>query len=430
MSNKILLVGGGGREDAVSRRLAASGSEVYAVMKNRNPSIFSRCRDVMIHDELDVKAIVEFAVQNSVDLAFVGPDPVLNTGLVDLLTERGIRVASPSSSAAKIETSKEFMRDFVSRNNIPGNIDYRVIREDEDLQEFLGSAEKDYAIKPLGLTGGKGVKVMGIHLHSPQEAMDYARSIMRKDGRVLLEERISGEEFSQQVLTDGTGICPFPIVQDYKRAFENDQGPNTGGMGAISGPGGSLPFISDSVRKEALEIMRAIVTGLKNEGTPFKGVMYGQFMQVDGNAKIVEINARFADPEGINVLTLLEDDLAELLNEVADGNLRKEMKFSSKASVLKYVVPPGYGVKPEPGVLDVTEGSDPDFLIYYAAVSGTVDHVEMTTSRSLALVALADTIPEASEKIEENLWRINGKYFMRHDIGTKEMIEKKIQQVS
>lgn len=425
-SNKVLLVGGGGREDAIARKLVSAGADLYSVMKNSNPSISELSTEVYIHDELDEDSILSYAVRKGVDLAFIGPDPVLATGLVDKLDENGIKVASPTRSAARLETSKEFMREFVRRNSIKGNIEFMVIRDEDEISGIISGTDREFAVKPLGLTGGKGVRVMGVQLRSKEEAIDYATSVLHMDGAVILEERIQGEEFSLQVFSDGTDICPFPIVQDYKRAYENDLGPNTGGMGAISDHDGGLPFIGKHVIEEALEIMKRIIIGMKEEENPFKGVLYGQFMQVSGTAKIVELNCRFADPEGISVLTLLEDNLLEILNEIADGNLRKDMKFKNKASVLKYVVPEGYGSKPVPGDLEITlEPVDEDFIIYYAAVSGTRDRVTMSTSRALALVGLGDTIPEASEKVEQNVWRIKGKYAMRHDIGTREMLERK-----
>lgn len=426
MSNKILLVGGGGREDAIARKLSHAGAEIYTVMKNENPSISALSRDSFIHDELDEDGILNYAVQNGVDLAFIGPDPVLATRLVDKLAEKGIKVASPSRSAARLETSKAFMREFVERNSIPGNIEFHILTKENDLENILKESNRDYAVKPLGLTGGKGVKVMGLQLSGRDEAISYGKSILDRDGAVILEERIMGEEFSLQVFSDGEKICPFPIVQDYKRAYEGDKGPNTGGMGAISDRGGGLPFIDGKVVEEALEILDMIISGMKKENNPFRGVLYGQFMQVDGSARIVELNARFADPEGISVLTLLEDNLLDILYEVAEGRLRQKMRFRDRASVLKYIVPEGYGTKPLPSELDITlEPEDEDFSIYYAAVSGTLQNVRMSTSRALALIGLGESIPDASRKVEENLWRIKGNYAMRHDIGTQEMLEKK-----
>ena len=431
MRPKVLLVGGGGREDAIARKISASGADLFTVMKNRNPSLVSLSKEALIHDELDVEAILDFASRNNVELAFIGPDPFLNTPLLDRLNEAGVKVASPSQRAAKLETSKEFMRKFVERNSIPGNIHFQVLSHASEAEKLIKSSKMEFAIKPLGLTGGKGVRVMGVQIHSEDEAVAYARSIIEKDGAVILEERITGEEFSLQVFSDGEKIAPFPIVQDFKRAYENDEGPNTGGMGAISGPDGGLPFIRPSVVEQALGILKKIVHHMNREGNPFKGVIYGQFMQVGDEPKIVEINARFADPEGINALTLLEDDFVEIMQEIADGRLRSSMKFKKMASVLKYIVPEGYGSNPVPGELEISSEPEPeDFKIYYAAVSGSLNAVKMSTSRALALIGLADSIPEASRKVEDNLWRIKGRYFMRHDIGTEEMLKKKMENVS
>ena len=235
-----------------------------------------------------------------------------------------------------------------------------------------------------------------------------------------------GEEFSLQVFTDGTHVAPMPIVQDFKRAYENDTGPNTGGMGSISGPDG-LPFIRKSTVEKALDILVKIVNALRNDGRPFTGILYGQFMETVNGPVVIEINSRFADPESMNVLSLMKTDICDIFFGIADQKLNRDAEFEKKATVLKYVVPRGYGTKPEGGMLTVERKLLPDNLrLYYAAVSGTLERVEMSTSRSLAMVGIADTIPEASDVVEDNLHIIKGNYFVRHDIGSRDMIEKKM----
>lgn len=428
--SRILLVGGGGREDAVARKIVESGNDLYAALKNRNPSILSMSSKSLVCDELDFGRIAGFASDSGVELAFIGPDPVLDTPLVSELEKRGIRVASPSRLAARIETSKAYMRDLLGRHHIEGNIFSRLFTSDEEAAGFLRSENREFAIKPLGLTGGKGVKVMGEHLTGNEEAIRYASGIIGRDGQVLLEERLKGEEFSLQVFTDGKTIAPTPLAQDYKRAYEGDAGPNTGGMGSITDSDGLLPFISSRSREKAVSIMQSIVSAMAEDGNPFRGVMYGQFMETADGPRVIEINARFADPESLNVLSLFEGDFGELLFSIADGGLKSGFTFRRKATVLKYVVPKGYGSAPQPGTLKIDrESMGTGSMLYYAAVSGTLDTVEMSTSRSLALVGISDSIEGASDIVEQNLGNISGDYYVRHDIGTAGMMEKKMSGI-
>ncbi len=429
--SRILLVGGGGREDAVARRILESGGELFSALKNRNPSIIGMSKSHFIVDELDHSKITDFAVKNKVDLAFIGPDPVLDTPLAEELSSKGILVASPSRSAARLETSKSYMRDLLTRHSIPGNIFSRLFREKAELESFLSKENREFAVKPIGLTGGKGVKVMGVHLQNVSQALDYGKEILEKDGEVLLEERIQGEEFSLQVFTDGNRIAPTPLAQDFKRAYEHDEGPNTGGMGSITDSNGLLPFIPQKSFDFALLVMQKIAASMKTDGNPFRGIMYGQFMETTDGPKVVEVNARFADPESLNILSLFKGDFVELLFSMAEGNLKTNFDFEQSASVLKYVVPKGYGTKPVAGTLEIDLKSiAPDIMLYYAAVSGTKEKVEMSTSRSLALVGIAPTIEEASERVEQNLKFIRGEYYLRHDIGSRQMMEEKMRNFS
>lgn len=424
--NKVLLVGGGGREDAVARKIVESGSELFAALKNRNPSILSLSKEHLICNELDHGRIVDFAESHRVDIAFIGPDPVLETPLAGELEKKGILVASPSRDAARIETSKAYMRGLLNNHNIDGNIFSKVFTNRDELSEFLSSNNGEFAIKPIGLTGGKGVKVMGEHLSGFKDSFAYGSELIEKDGQVLLEERLKGEEFSLQIFTDGRKILPTPLAQDFKRAYEGDTGPNTGGMGTITDSDGLLPFVSKSSRDKAAAIMQDIVTAMAKDGDSFRGVMYGQFMETSEGPKVIEVNARFADPESMNVLSLFRGDFTELLYSIAEGGLKAGISFDRKATVLKYMVPKGYGTKSQPGTVEINrEGLGPDTRLYYAAVSGTLDRIEMTSSRSLALVGIADSIEEASDVVENNLSNFSGDYFIRHDIGSREMMARK-----
>ncbi len=427
MDTRVLLIGSGGREDAIARSIVDSDGILYSVMAHKNPSISRISKEFIINDETDYRKILDYSLSIKADMVFVGPDPVLETPLVDELLKKGIPVASPTYEAAKIETSKTFMRDLLSRHNIGGNIMYRKFYEKDEVEKFLNSFDRDVAVKPVGLTGGKGVKVIGEQLRDKREAIEYADQIISRDGIVLIEEKIEGEEFSLQAFTDGKDLSFMPIVQDYKRANEGDTGPNTGGMGSISDRNFSLPFLSANARSQAENIMKDVVRAMNSEGFPFKGVLYGQFMDTVNGVKVVEINARFADPEGINVLSLLKDNFIDILYRIYNGNIKEKLNFEEMATVLKYIVPPGYGSNPVKTRIKINEKiRESEVSIFYASVTGTLYDVETTSSRSLALLSKADDIPTASKNVEDATKYINGNYYMRHDIGTEDFIGMKI----
>lgn len=426
---KVLIIGGGAREDAVCRKLAHEGAEIYSALPNLNPSILSVSKDKLIVRETDSKSIASYAEEKNVDLVFVGPDPALATDLVDTLLDRGVRVASPTRRAAEIETSKAFMRDLVEKHSIAGQIEHRLFSSVSDLPSYI-SELKDYAVKPLGLTGGKGVKVKGDHFSTDSEGIRIAEEIIRKDGSVLIERKVVGEEFSLQAFADGKKLSFMPVAQDYKRAFDGDIGPNTGGMGSITDMDHGLPFISEGTVSKSKDIMNNILNAMRSENREFHGILYGQFMETADGPKIIEINSRFADPEGINALFLMEDPLLDTLFQISEGTLSGNCRFSRKATVLKYVVPPGYGSEPETVELHI----DPEIgrtgsEVFYASVSGTLTDVRTTKSRALAVISSAENIPDASDKTDKAIQKISGRFHFRKDIGKTESIERKIKKM-
>ncbi len=425
----ILLIGSGGREDAIARKINEKDT-LYSVLLNENPSIIRMSHKYMFYERNNDEKIVEFAKKNNIDIAFIGPDDILNTGLNDTLLNNHIPTASPSRSAARIETSKEYMRYIMNKYNIAGNVPNFIFTDADEAKSFIKENNKEYAIKPIGLTGGKGVMVMGMQLKDKKDAMEYAEYIIKKDGKVLLEEKQNGEEFSLQAFTDGKTVVYAPIAQDYKRLYENDLGPNTGGMGSITDKDFSLPFIRTDQKKKAMKILSDIVNALREEGNPFSGVIYGQFMVNENSLKVIEINSRFADPEGINILTLLKTNIVDIFLDIYSKTLKNDIKFDSMATTLKYIVPFGYGINPVETELLIENNIETDSLkLYYASVSGTMNRVKTTHSRSLALIGIAKSIYEASDIVEQSIHKISGNYYMRHDIGSREMVERKIKNL-
>ncbi len=423
----VLLIGSGGREDAVARKIVEKDN-LYSVITNENPSIIDLSQEYIEYNENNFNEIIKFSNENKIDIAFVSPDEILNTDLVNILRENHIPVASPSKKAAMIETSKEYMRYIMDKYKIKGNIENKIINNYDGLNKFFNGNDGEYAIKPIGLTGGKGVKVMGLQLKNREEAIDYAKTIINKDGKVLIEKRETGEEFSIQAFSDGKNIVYMPVAQDYKRLYEGDNGPNTGGMGSITDKNFSLPFLSDKTVEDAKKILNDIITSMRKEDNEFKGVIYGQFMATENDVKVIEINSRLADPEGINVLTLLKSNIVDIFLDIYSGTLKNNIKFDNKSTVLKYIVPPGYGMEPVETELKIKDNiENNNFKLYYATVSGELTKVKTTKSRSLALIGIADSIYEASDIVESNLKNITGNYYIRHDIGTRNMIENKIK---
>jgi len=433
---RILTVGGGGREHAAVDALRRSGAEIYAVMKNANPGIIGCSQKYLLADEKNIDAVCRFAKENDIEVAFIGPEAPLEAGLADALENIGVKCASPTKAAARIETSKTFMRELVRDHKIRGNLEFATFSDAKSAESYLKTVTHEIVVKPVGLTGGKGVKVQGEHLHTIEDIMEYINEIFENNiggAGVILEERAIGEEFTQMVFCDGKTIVPMPLVQDHKRAYEGDIGPNTGGMGSYTDADHLLPFVTASERKEALSILQDIVDAMRKEGCPYRGPMYGQFMLTVNGPKIIEINARFGDPEAMNVLPILETSFSELCTEMATGKLRKDIRFSKKATVCKYVVPEGYGVKSRAGLpISVNEPRiiECGSVMFYANIDVVDGKLVTGTSRSVGVVGIADTIEGAERNCESALKYVKGDAItVRHDIGKRELVQKRVDHM-
>ena len=434
---KVLAVGGGGREHAAVEALHRSGAEIIAVMKNANPGIIARASKYKLMDEKDVENVVAFAKECGVELAFIGPEAPLEVGLSDALQAAGIKCASPTKDAARIETSKSFMRGLVNKYGIAGNLGYAAFDNAKDCEEYLKTLDHEIVVKPVGLTGGKGVKVQGEHLLSFEDTMDYVNEIFSNNiggAGVIIEEKAVGEEFTQMVFCDGKKVVPMPLVQDHKRAYEGDVGPNTGGMGSYSDSTHLLPFINQEERQAAIDIIQSVIDAMAKEGCPYHGVLYGQFMLTVNGPKIIEFNARFGDPEAMNVLSILETGFQDVCLMMADGNLPDKIDFAKKATVCKYVVPKGYGVKPEVGKeisFDVEGIKNAGAVVYYANIDEKDGKLVTMSSRSAGIVGMADTIEEAEQNCEKALEFVKSDWiFVRHDIGKKELVQKRVDHMN
>ncbi len=424
MSMRILVVGGGGREHAIAAALSRnSDTELYSVMAKKNPGIAKLSRKVLIHPETDSAAVSAFAQQYNIQYAVIGPEAPLQAGVADVLTKAGIGCVGPTAAAAKIETDKGFCRELMQKYAIPGCPAYKLCTTPDEAVAYIREYPGDLAVKPTGLTGGKGVKVMGEQVDR-EGAVAYARTLTNQ--MIILEERLLGEEFTLMAFVDGKTLVPMPLVQDHKRAFDGDKGPNTGGMGSYTLAEHTFPFVSDEEYAQAFSIMQATVAALAQEGSPYKGVLYGQFMNTASGPKVIEFNARFGDPEAMNVLTLLDSDFSNIVEHIVAGTLSPaDVSFRNLATVCKYIVPAGYPESPHAGD-PITLGTHENTVLYYANVVEDDGVLKTQTSRTMAFVGVGESLDEAEAAAEAACRNVSGNVRHRSDIGTSALFAKRI----
>lgn len=430
---KILIVGSGAREHAICRKINESNlpKEIFCIASNMNPGIAELCSEIVVENINDPGLIVEYAKQKDVSLVIVGPENPLYAGVADALWDAKIKVVGPKKNLAQIETSKAFTRELLSEYKIPGGPKYQTFNSMNGVSDFLNELGDAFVVKYDGLAGGKGVKVAGDHLHSHQDAILYCQEILDKNGEFVIEEQFFGEEFSLMSFCDGRLLKHMPAIQDHKRAYENDTGPNTGGMGTYSDADHSLPFLTKKDIEEACSINKQTVSALQNKfGEGYKGILYGGFMATENGVKLIEYNARFGDPEAMNVLSILESDLIEIFNAITGGTLEEiNVRFQNKATVCKYGVPEGYPDTPVKGKkIDVSAVKDPDRL-FYASVDLVDNELIQAGSRAVAFVGIADSITEAEAIAEREISSIKGPLFHRTDIGTDAVIQKRVKHM-
>lgn len=419
---KILVVGGGGREHTIVWKIAQSPkvSKIYCAPGNGGISQIAECVDIAA---TDIDAMVAFAKEKAIDLVMVAPDDPLVLGMVDAMEDAGIRAFGPKKNAAVIEGSKVFSKDLMKKYNIP-TAGYEVFTASKDAIDYIKDKNSyPTVIKAEGLALGKGV----IIAQNEQEAVDGITEIMedKKFGdsgnRVVIEEFLTGPEVSVLAFTDGKTVKPMVSAQDHKRAYDNDKGPNTGGMGTFS----PSRLYDDAKAKECMEnIFIPTMNAMNLENRTFKGVLYFGLMMTENGVKVIEYNCRFGDPETQVVLPRLKTDLVDIMEAVIDGTLSDvDIQWEDNAAVCVVMASGGYPVSYEKGHIisgiENAEKSD-NVTVFHAGTKLTDNGFTNAGGRVLGVTAtdtdLDKAIKRAYEAVEKISWKDE---FHRNDIGVK-----------
>ena len=429
----ILLVGNGAREHAIAETFLRSPHKpkIFSYMKANNPGIAQLSEGVEIGNYASTHAIAQFALHIRAEFAFIGMDEPLGLGVADVLWKAGVPCIGPTMALAKLETSKSFTRAIMNKYGIEGNPLFESFTEENIAKagEFTRKLDA-FVVKPDGLTGGKGVWVQGDHFKSEGEGLVYARHVLESHPAVVIEEKLEGEEFSLQCLTDGKTVLATPPVQDHKRAFDDDLGPNTGGMGSYSDANHLLPFLTKEDVEEGLAITQKMCEALHKEiGEYYRGIMYAGLIKTKKGVKLIEFNARFGDPEAMNTMAILRSDLVDVCRAIVCQKLHTvKLEFEKKATVCKYLVPEGYPTHPvKDEKISVNEKGAA--LFYYASVDHREDGIYLSHSRAVGVVGVAPTLLEAERIAEEGCSHVKGRVFHRKDIGTAALIAKRVKHM-
>ncbi len=418
---RILVIGGGGREHAIVAKLAESPSATHIIAAPGNGGTAQVAENVSAVE--GGEAIAAFARDNAIDLVVVGPEAPLVAGVTDTVRAAGIPAFGPGSEGARIEGSKEFAKAFMRRHGIPAG-DSRSFSSAEPALAYLEQVGAPIVVKADGLAAGKGVTV-AMDLQVAREAVRecFAGRFGEAGSTVLIEEYLPGPECTLLAFTDGHTVVPMVPSQDHKRAFEGDEGPNTGGMGVYS----PVPIVTDAEHETMVDIVRAAVEGMAEEGIEYRGVLYGGFVLTDRGPKVLEFNARFGDPETQVVLPLLDADLAEILLAVAEGRLADvELAWRDDWAMCVVLASGGYPGDYETGkpITGIEQAEElPDTIVYHAGTAFDADGRLVTAGgRVLNVTALGPDFSSARDRAYEAVARISfDGMFYRSDIGARAM---------
>ena len=417
---KILVLGSGGREHAIVRKLKESPkvTELYCAPGNGGIGHDATCVPISVMDKEKVTA---FAKENQIDLVFVAPDDPLAAGMVDALNEAGVRAFGPTAAAAQIEASKVFSKNLMKKYGIP-TAGYEVFSEPDKALSYIREQDRyPVVVKADGLALGKGVLIC----EDEKAAEDAVKEIMEdkvfgaSGNHVVVEEFLTGPEVSVLAFTDGNCVKPMVSSKDHKRALDGDKGLNTGGMGTVS----PNPYYDDAMAQRCMqEIFLPTIRAMQQEGRPFKGCLYFGLMLTPNGPKVIEYNARFGDPETQVVLPRLKTDLVTIIESVIDGTLENvDIQWSEEAAACVVMASGGYPVKYEKGkvITGLDEnGQLPGVTVYHAGTAEKDGQLVTSGGRVLGVTALAPTLDEALQKAYDAVEKIHfdGAHY-RRDIG-------------
>ena len=414
---RIIVVGGGGREHAIIKKIKQSplADEIYALPGNGGIAADATCVNI---GAKDIDAIVKFAVDNKIDYAIVAPDDPLVLGAVDALNEAGVPCFGPKANAAIIEGSKIFSKNLMKKYGIP-TAEYEVFTEMDSAVKYLETAPIPTVIKADGLALGKGVVIA----MTRDEAIDAVHSMMEDQifgasgSRIVVEEFLTGPEVSVLAFTDGKTVVPMVSSMDHKRALDNDRGLNTGGMGTIA----PNPYYTDSIAAVCMEkIFLPTIDAMNQEGRTFKGCLYFGLMITSQGPKVIEYNCRFGDPETQVVLPLLDGDLLKIMMACTDGTLADtEIRFMNKSACCVIMASDGYPGKYQNGY-EITVDKDIEAEVYVAGAKLENDKLLSAGGRVLGVTAIGDDLSDAVKKAYVNVPKVNfANAFYRKDIGAR-----------
>lgn len=425
MNNKknILVIGSGGREHAIIKTLRRSGwlNKIYALPGNGGINKDAEGINIPLGN---FSEIAQFCKKNLIDLVVVGPEQPLVDGIADFLEANEIKVFGPSKKASQLEGSKDFMKEVVTKYGVP-TAHYKTFEDSRSAKIYVREKGTPIVIKTDGLAAGKGVTV-AFNPEEANQAIDeaFAGKFGAAGKKIIIEEYLEGEEASFFIISDGRHFIDFGSAQDHKRAYDNDEGPNTGGMGTYS----PAPVVTDMVRKKVMDkIIRPTIDGLARDGIPYKGFLFaGLMIDKFGNPKLLEYNIRMGDPETQSILTRLESDLVEILFKAACGKLNeiKEIKFSTNYALCVVMAANGYPEKYEKGhFIDLSEAENlPNTIIYHAGTEYRDNILLSTGGRVLGVTGLGANIREAFENAYKAVAGVKcGGLFNRKDIGFREL---------
>jgi len=431
---KAVLVAAIGRGHALAKKFHQSGVELHSLMPFHNPGIASCSQSFEIGNINDPSVVAAFAEKVDPDYVFVAGDDPIAAGAADAVQEKGYPAIAPLKTCARLESDKVFARQFMKEYVPDGCPAFETFTDVEAAGQYIDAVPFDVVIKPAGLTGGKGVKVQGVQLRTKADAKAYVEESLRTyAGGVVVEEKLDGEEFSLHAFVDGHHFATMPLVQDHKTAYDGDTGPMTGGMGTYTCPDGRLPFVTDADYQKALGIVQRTIDGIREKtGQKFKGILYSQFMLTAKGPYLIEYNARFGDPEAMNLMPLMKTNFHDVCKAIIDEELEGfKVEFEPRASICKYVVPSGYPDRKDKFAYAFDEAKLGDVELYYSGIEKKPDGTLWTTgSRAFGLVSTDTTLQGAYNKVESVISGLDLQGFRyRKDIGSEAAIQRKIERM-